>query len=298
MIAKVFSSISRLGEKHKLQNYPFVRDVLKPLYHKIQRNTTNKVIVKAGDKTALAIAQQNDFLSQNTNRINAIANILADEISKKTYLGMIKFRQSCLKKDYPSELYDKHQYSIKEVVFTKGEVFIDCGAFTGDTIDYFVKYVPDYKQIIAFEPASNNINKIKEKHGNNPKIMLIEAGAYNYDGIALLDDSEDVAGAIVEANEDNKNLISIQVRAIDNLNIEDVSFIKMDIEGAELNALKGAEQTILKYKPKLAICIYHNNYDMVQIAEYIHQLVPEYKLYVRHHSLYPSAAETVLYAIM
>lgn len=72
----------------------------------------------------------------------------------------------------------------------------------------------------------------------------------------------------------------------------------MDIEGAELNALKGAEKTIIKYKPKLAICIYHSNQDMVLIAEYIHNLIPDYKIYIRQHSLYPSAAETVLYALV
>jgi hypothetical protein len=72
----------------------------------------------------------------------------------------------------------------------------------------------------------------------------------------------------------------------------------MDIEGAELNALKGAEKTIIKDKPKLAICIYHSNEDMIQIAEYIHNLIPAYKIYIRQYRLYPSAAETVLYAVM
>jgi len=92
--------------------------------------------------------------------------------------------------------------------------------------------------------------------------------------------------------------MSIEVKSIDNLNLENVTFIKMDIEGAELNALKGAEKTLLRDKPKLAICIYHSNEDMICIAEYIHNLVPEYKLYVKQHFLFPSAASTVLYATM
>jgi hypothetical protein len=76
----------------------------------------------------------------------------------------------------------------------------------------------------------------------------------------------------------------------------------MDIEGAEFNALIGAKETILRDKPKLAICIYHSNEDMLRIAEWIHVLVPEYKLYVRHHGaknyVHPvmGPAETVLYA--
>ena len=297
MIAKFFGSISRIGEKYKFQNYPFVRDIIKPIYHKIQRGTTSKVAIKLGDKTALAIAQENDFLIRNTERINAISNILADERSKESYLGMVKFRQTRLKKDFPFSIYHNKQYFIDELKFGSDEVFIDCGAFTGDTIDEFIEHCPNYKQIVAFEPASNNIIKLKEKYKNNSKIVLIEAGAYDRDGVALLDDSEDVSGAIIDFEVGNEKFISIQIKSIDNLNIENVSFIKMDIEGAELPALKGAEKTILKYKPKLAICIYHNNFDMIQIAEYIHSLIPEYKLYIRQHSLYPSAAETVLYAL-
>lgn len=75
----------------------------------------------------------------------------------------------------------------------------------------------------------------------------------------------------------------------------EATFIKMDLEGAEQKALKGAEETIKRNKPKLAICIYHSDEDMIEIIDYLHNLVPEYKLYVRHHST--AAIETVVYAI-
>ena len=69
----------------------------------------------------------------------------------------------------------------------------------------------------------------------------------------------------------------------------------MDVEGAELESLKGAQKVIQRDKPKLAICIYHKPEDMVEIPLYIKELIPEYKLYIRHHSNY--IFETVLYAI-
>ena len=74
-----------------------------------------------------------------------------------------------------------------------------------------------------------------------------------------------------------------------------VTYIKMDVEGAELDALHGAKETILRNHPKLAICFYHYQRDFVEIQKWIHSLVPEYKLYIRHHSF--SVNETVLYAI-
>ena len=76
--------------------------------------------------------------------------------------------------------------------------------------------------------------------------------------------------------------------------LERVDFIKMDIEGSELEALKGAKNTIKRHKPRLAICIYHKIEDFYTIPKYIKELVPEYKLYVKHHT--DREWETVLYA--
>lgn len=76
---------------------------------------------------------------------------------------------------------------------------------------------------------------------------------------------------------------------------EPVTFIKMDIEGAELEALKGAQNTIRRYHPILAISIYHKPEDIVELPRYIKSLVPEYKLYLRNYHL--DTTETVLYAI-
>ena len=77
---------------------------------------------------------------------------------------------------------------------------------------------------------------------------------------------------------------------------ERVTFIKMDIEGAELESLKGAGRIIIReQKPKLAICVYHKKEDIFDIPEYILSLNPKYKLYLRHYTL--GEWDTVLYAI-
>ncbi len=69
----------------------------------------------------------------------------------------------------------------------------------------------------------------------------------------------------------------------------------MDIEGLELSALQGAKESIKKYKPNLAICIYHKNSDIVDIPKFIIDLNLGYKLYIRHYSM--CTEETVLYAV-
>ena len=90
-------------------------------------------------------------------------------------------------------------------------------------------------------------------------------------------------------------VMKVSMKRIDDCTeCQDMTMLKMDIEGAEYNALEGAKDTIVEKKPKLAICIYHSDEDMVRIPEWIHELVPEYKLYVRQHS--NCFCETVLYA--
>ena len=285
MFAKIFKLIGKLKNRYPFLTGNIIVIKLVPYYLKIKGIIAPEFVYGAKEDVI-------HFYAQNAERVDTVANMLADEKSKNTYLGIIKFRQTHSKKDFPSQYYEKTQYFIEEMKLSKDEVFIDCGAYIGDTIDEFLKHCPEYKQIVAFEPELRNFKKISKKH-NNSKITLINAGAYDKDGIV---DFKGVGGTgtIIAGG----GVMSIQVKTIDNLNLEKVTFIKMDIEGAEMNALKGAEKTILRDKPKLAICIYHSEEDMICIAEYIHNLVPEYKLYVRQHNSYPIIYETVLYAIM
>ena len=77
-------------------------------------------------------------------------------------------------------------------------------------------------------------------------------------------------------------------------NIEKVDFIKLDVEGCELAALMGSFETILKHKPKLAICIYHKTQDLWEIPEYIKSIMPKYKLYIDHFTI--NHEESILFA--
>lgn len=103
--------------------------------------------------------------------------------------------------------------------------------------------------------------------------------------------------SIVENNINNmEEKVAAQVKTLDEvLSDKRVTFIKMDIEGAELGALKGADKIIKTQKPILAICIYHSASDMINIPLYIKEIVPEYQIYIRHYT--NEMFETVCYAI-
>lgn len=95
----------------------------------------------------------------------------------------------------------------------------------------------------------------------------------------------------------NDGNLKIKTVFIYKLELEKVTFLKLDIEGNEIQALNGAAETIKRDKPKLAICVYHKIDDIWRIPLYIKNLVPEYKIYIRHHRK-NSCFETVCYATL
>lgn len=117
------------------------------------------------------------------------------------------------------------------------------------------------------------------------RIRLIENPLYSVSN-ADLSISEQGPSSSMKWKHNNKMYKSVCIDdfVISN-NIEKIDFIKLDIEGAELDALNGAKKTITKYKPKLAVCLYHQNCDFYNIPLYLKELAPEYKFYFDHFSL-------------
>ena len=124
-------------------------------------------------------------------------------------------------------------------------------------------------------------------------ITLIQKGVGESLGsVKFKTDSEMGASKVVKEGEwDYK----IDITTIDHEITEKITMIKMDIEGLEYAALKGAERVIKKDMPKLAICVYHEKEDILRIWQYLKEMQPRYRFFLRHHNW--GAAETVLYAV-
>ncbi len=187
---------------------------------------------------------------------------------------------------------DEMQYFDKEILnFDENEVMIDCGAYNLETSVKFLEMVHSGK-VIAIEPDPTNFKKCEEVAANFQNVTLYNCGVDYKKGKISFSSLGDEGSSISE----NGNAV-VPVDSIDNIvGNQKITFIKMDIEGMELRALQGAENTIKNNKPKLAICIYHKDEDLFEIPQYIKKLVPEYKLYIRHYSSW--SYETVLYATL
>lgn len=177
---------------------------------------------------------------------------------------------------------------------SKNEVFVDCGCFDGNDILKFVKWCGyEYNKIFAFEISDENYNNILD---NECIQVLDNCKIFNY---GLWNESSELAfcefgmnSGFVELNE-RQDKIKQAVKLDEVLKRELVTLIKMDIEGAEMNALKGAENIIKEYKPRLEICVYHKPQDIMDIPDYILSLNSEYNFALRHYTF--ANAETVLY---
>ncbi|OON92906.1 MAG: hypothetical protein ATN32_09255 [Candidatus Epulonipiscium fishelsonii] len=194
------------------------------------------------------------------------------------------------------DYFTPHQYFDDIVNLSPNEVFVDLGGLDGETSIEFAKRTNyTYKQIYIFEPDPINYEKTINNINN---LNLKNVEVFNLGGWSEKDTLSFASNGTGQSKIDNKGTYKINVDSLDNvLGDTPVTFIKMDIEGAELEALIGAAEIIKKYKPQLAISIYHKPTDIFEIPLYIKSLVPEYKLYIRHYSWY-TECETILHAFL
>lgn len=192
------------------------------------------------------------------------------------------------------------EYACGELL-SPGMFVIDGGAYNGDTAELFLKYVGDTGIIYSFEPTEDSYNTMKEKR--LPNVQCIQKGLYSRECELKFAVNESItAGSTFrqEAVTYSNNVVTVPVTSIDKF-VEDncvsrIDYIKLDIEGSEIEALKGAYKTIQKYNPNLAICIYHNEgNDVIDVPIWlVSHFSSVYDFKIKHHT--KGWHESVIYA--
>jgi len=157
-----------------------------------------------------------------------------------------------------------------------------------------LKYV-DFERYIAYEMDFDNFSKLHNRIGKLPDYLSHKITAYGL-GVGKkscrIRYSGDLSECYVSANGDR----TAEIVPIDeHLYGMDIDFIKMDIEGSEMDALIGAEKTIERCRPMCAISIYHKFSDLWEIPLFFNKAMPEAKFILRHHN--NCYYDTVFYAI-
>lgn len=199
------------------------------------------------------------------------------------------------------QLARKQYFSLNALPHVENEVFADVGSLDGISAQCFIDWCDSngFRKAYCFEPDKGNAVKCKKNLAHYielDKAKIVEMGAWSTRE-KLCFDSKGNGTSHIDLDEHSSDEC-IEVTDLDSFfetEKETCTFIKMDIEGAELDALLGCKEIICKNKPKLAISIYHKPEDIITIASKVLEYNQEYKLYMRHYSI--AAGETVLYAV-
>lgn len=248
----------------------------------------------AKDYKGVSICSASEFLKSYNDEIVVISSRLYyDEIYAQLREAGIKEKNIINYGKLLEDLIVGQYFDLDILEFSNEEIFVDVGSWSGETAIILKNKIGDkLKKVIALEPDENRIPICKENMEHaGIKFEIIDKGAWSED--TKLHFSTTGEGMIYQQESGET---SIEVIALDNcLNNEKVTFIKMDIEGAEYEALLGCKKTIQTYKPILAISVYHKLDDIIKIPSLIKEICEDYKFYLRQYR--PFQTETVLYAI-
>lgn len=223
-----------------------------------------------------------EYVIANRERLENIYNRLADKQSQKVFENTVMYKLTG-KTDYlfdcetpSSEVYDNI------LKFSNDEAYFDLGAYRGDTVAEFLSVVDNYNKIVAVEPDFKTYNKLCLATENVKDITNINACVSDINGETAFD-MHGSRGSNIGQGSDKINSVTI-----DSLSKYGMpTYIKMDIEGAELAAIQGGVDAITRYKPKMQIAAYHRSEDLFAVPESVLNLRNDYKIYLRHFACLP-----------
>jgi len=232
-------------------------------------------------------------LLQRADAVRKAFSLWADRRSCQEYVGQIRWRLhadfDALSAPWAEESYFPSLLPLKD-----DEVFADCGAFDGDTLRSFLGRRGDrFKKIDAFEPDPSLFGKLQQFLATLPPALRGKIDAMPFAvGARRQRLTFDPACGTFSAG----GPVVVESAPLDELLGDNApTYIKMDIEGAEMDALAGARLILQRHRPALAICVYHRQGDLWDIPSYIHSISDDYRLYLLPHD--PDGWQTVCYAV-
>jgi FkbM family methyltransferase len=234
-----------------------------------------------------------DVILDATDEIKKTFQILSDEESKKTLLNICEFRLG-LNNSFASFKHEDNQYfnsiTLSQFVDSSNCVYVDCGAYNGDTFIEADGKLPLGKAYL-FEPDFANFEQLVKtvKSSNTSTVCLPLAVSDQYQILSLSGSGE---GSTIASN----GSVHIAAASLDELMPNSrVNFIKFDVEGSEVPAVMGAKHLIQRSRPIIVLSLYHRPADLWEIPALIASYCPDYKFYIRQH--FNNSFDSVFYAI-
>lgn len=229
------------------------------------------------------------WLAKHAEALQDVYERLADEQSRKVFANTLNYKLSG-KINYLFECTTKREADLRELIApSQEECYLDLGAYNGDTIQELGRLANwQWQQVVAVEPDRRNCRKLRvlaeELQQCGLAVEVHEAGIWDRKGEISFSDSGGRQSTFVGAAKRVVPVTTIDAVAAG----RPISYIKMDVEGAEVQALQGGAMTIAMCQPKLFVAAYHYDADLFRLPQMLWQLVPAYKLYLRKHPYVPA----------
>jgi FkbM family methyltransferase len=250
-------------------------------------------------------------LYEQAAEVRKAASLWADEYSRREYLNQVRWR-ALGNQDALGPPVNEAQYFLDSLYQIEDhEVFVDCGAYIGDTAEQLIHRNPTFSRIVAMEADPENFRRLTRWIGTleapvASRITALNGAVGAKRGKLRFQASGDEGARLASYGNVLVDCIPIDdlvsearptfLKMDDDLLCEaGPTFIKMDIEGAELDALEGARRSIQTHRPILSICVYHKQDDLWRIPLFINTLVEDYRLFLRPHEV--DGWELVCYAV-
>ena len=241
-------------------------------------------------------------------KLASVAAMLSDEVSRKLLERIVAFRRAPSGITYvpPDGQVEYFPADIDLFAGLDAVRFVDCGAYVGDTIaelnTCLAERQLELEYAVSFEPDPTNYRKLTQElarqRTNHPGARYFACcqGVWSENRILYFNADNTSSSNVVTSDAVGADTSSIQVVSLDNMfGAAAPNFVKMDIEGAERQAILGAQKLIREVKPVLAICIYHKPEDLWDLPLLIAEMNPSYRMYLRVHS--HMGLSTVLYCV-
>lgn len=235
------------------------------------------------------------LLEERINEITSARDALFDERSRAIFDSLVNYKLSG-KISY-LEGTENSREDIMTGVLRPSEyrTALDLGAFVGDSAAELIAYAPGLEKLIAVEPDRHSFKRLSAfaESVERPKVLPINACVSDSDGELTFSDEGNRNSSIFG----KKKQITVNSVTVDSLlDGDNVDYIKIDVEGAEREALRGAKETIEKFAPDLLVSLYHRYDDFFDLINIVHDLCPGHRLYIRRPEYLPPW-DTSLYAV-
>lgn len=230
-----------------------------------------------------------EFFNANYSEIKRAYDALCDEQSRKTFASIIRYKLSG-SLEYLENAYSKKDDLYGVLPLENISCIIDAGAYNGDTVREAKHYFPNLKSVVAIEPDLRNFKKLTRysEAESDISIKTINAAVWSEKGFCSFFGSGNRNSTLSATASFEHRDAEVETVSVDSIECGQVDFIKYDIEGAELEGLRGSHKTIMAYKPAMLVSAYHRSCDIFSLVNYLGDNYGFYKIYLRRLRCVPA----------